>query len=109
MGLGERAAEDGEVLRENIDKAPVDAAEAGDEAVARGALLVHAEIGAAVAHEFVELFESVFVEETMDALACGELAGFVFALATLGTAASFRFSVEFAELFHAGVMVGRRF
>jgi hypothetical protein len=44
----------------------------------------------------------------MNALAGGELACFVFALATLRTAAGFRFGVEFAELFHAVVMVGER-
>src|ERR1700738_2861162 len=105
VGFGEGAAEDGKVLRENVDEAAVDAAEAGYEAVAGGALLVHAEIAAAMAHEFVELLEGVFVEEKMDALAGGELSRFVFALAALRTPAGFRFGVEFAELFHAVVMV----
>ena len=34
VGFGERAAEDGEILREDVDEAAVDAAVAGDEAVA---------------------------------------------------------------------------
>src|SRR5260370_12340374 len=36
MRLGERAAEDGEVLAEDEDEAPVDRAVAGDDSVARG-------------------------------------------------------------------------
>ena len=36
VGLRERAAEDGEILREDVDQAAVDAPEAGDESVARG-------------------------------------------------------------------------
>src|SRR6266478_85398 len=108
IGFGERAAEDGEVLRENVDQAAVDAAESGDEAVASRTLLVHAEIRAAVAHEFVQLFESVFVEEKIDALARGELAGFVFARAAFGAATRFRFGIQFVELVHAVVMAGER-
>jgi len=61
-----------------------------------------------MAHEFVELFESVFVEEQMDALAGGEFARFVFAFAPLWTAAGFGFRVAFAELFHAVVMIAER-
>ena len=59
VGFGERAAEDGEVLREDVDQAAVDAAVAGDEAVAGDDLLVHAEIAAAVGDELVELLEGV--------------------------------------------------
>ena len=49
VGFRERAAEDGEVLGEDVDQAAVDAAIAGDEAVAGDDLLVHAEVAAAVA------------------------------------------------------------
>src|SRR6266436_6379090 len=69
--FGQRASENGKVLRENIDDAAVDAAESSDEAVAGGTLLVHAEIGAAVTHELVELFERMFIEEEINALARG--------------------------------------
>ena len=65
-------------------------AEAGDEAVARGTLILHPEIDAAVADEFVELFEGVFIEEKIDALARRQLAGFVLALAAFGAAAQLR-------------------
>ncbi len=89
VGLGERAAEDGEVLREDEDDAAVDAAVAGDEAVAGDALLGHAEVGGAMGDELVGLLEGAFVEEEVDALAGGELAGFVLALAALGASALF--------------------
>ena len=74
VGLGQRAAEDREILREDVDRPSVDQAVAGDEAVAIDDLLVHAEIAAAVAHQLVELFEGAFVEQQVDALARGEFA-----------------------------------
>ena len=77
VGLGEGAAEDGEVLGEDEDDAAVDAAVAGDEAVAGDSLVGHAEVGGSVGYEFVGLFEGALVEEEVDALAGGELAGFV--------------------------------
>ena len=54
---------------------PCDAAVAGDEAVAGDALRVHAKIGGAVGDELVGLFEGALVEQEVDALARGELAG----------------------------------
>ena len=75
--LGERAAEDGEVLGEDVDDAAVDGAPAGDDAVARRLLLLHAELGAAVLDEGVELLERVLVHEQLDALAGGQLAALV--------------------------------
>src|SRR5207247_4504680 len=73
LRLAERAAEDGEVLREGVDEAPLHGAVAGDDAVAGDALLLHAEVGAAVDDELVELLERAVVEEELDALARGEL------------------------------------
>ena len=63
VGLGEAAAEDGEVLGEDEDEAAVDAAVAGDDAVAGNLLLGHAEVEAAVLDELVELLEGALVEE----------------------------------------------
>ena len=77
MRLGQRTAEDGEVLGEEVDRAAVDRAPAGDDAVAGDLLLFHAEIGRAVLDEHVELLEGAFVEEDFDALARSELAAFV--------------------------------
>ena len=80
--LGERAAEDGEVLREDEDRAPVDADRAGDDAVARDrvARAVHAEVAAPVDDEGVDLLEGARVAEELDALARRELAGLVLLL-----------------------------
>ena len=58
-GLAERAAEDGEVLREDRDLAAVDRAEAGDDAVAVGARALHAELVRAVPHERIELLRTI--------------------------------------------------
>ncbi len=95
-------------MRENVHQAAVNATKACHESIAGRTLLLHAEIRAAMAHEFVELFESVFIEQKMNALARGELACFMFALAALRTAARFGFRVEFAEFFHAVMMIGER-
>ena len=108
VGFGERAAEDGEVLREDEDQAAFDAAVAGDEAVAEDVLLVHAEVGAAVGDELVGLFEGAFVEEEFDALAGGHLALLVFARAAFFASAGFGERVaplQFGQLLfevHAG-------
>ena len=89
VGFGEGAAEDGEVLGEDEDDATVDAAVAGDEAVAGDSLVGHAEVGGSVGDEFVGLFEGALVEEEVDALAGRELAEFVLAGAALGASAFF--------------------
>ena len=87
VGFGERAAEDGEILREDVDQAAVDAAVAGDEAVAGDDLLLHAEIAAAVRDQLVEFLEGALVEQQFDALARGELAFLVLAGAALRASA----------------------
>ena len=63
VGLGEAAAEDREVLGEDVDEPAVDAAVAGDHAVARDLLVGHAEVEAAVLDELVELLEGALVEQ----------------------------------------------
>ena len=87
--FGKRAAEDGEVLREDIDEPAFDAAVAGDEAVAVRFLLGHAEVGAAVGDEFVGLFEGAFVEQELDALPRRHFAFLVLALAALRASSVF--------------------
>ena len=106
VGFRERAAEYGEILREDVDEASVDAPEAGDESVARWLLLFHAEIIAVMRYKFVELFEGAFIEEQFDSLAGAEFAFLVLALATLGAAAGFGFGVAAAEFFEAIVVLG---
>src|SRR6185437_3928528 len=70
-------------------QAAIDASEAANEAVAGRALLGHAEIGAMVLDEFVELLERIFIEEQLDALACVELSFFVLTFAPFCAAACF--------------------
>ena len=70
----ERAAEDGEVLAEDEDEPPVDHPVAGDDAVARRPVGLHAEVVAAVLDEHVPFLERAGVEQQLDALARGELA-----------------------------------
>jgi hypothetical protein len=72
--LAERPAEDREVLRVDGDLPPMDRAGTGDDGVAVGALLLHAERVRAVAHELVELDERTVVEKLFDAFAGGLLA-----------------------------------
>ena len=72
--LAERAAEDGEVLREDADRTTVDQAVAGDDGVAPRTVLLHREVVGAVAHEGVDLLERAGVEQLVDALARGQLA-----------------------------------
>ncbi len=67
VGLGEGAAEDGEVLGEDVHQAPVDLAEARDHAVAGDLHLLHAEVVAAVQDELVDLREGALVEQDGDA------------------------------------------
>ena len=69
MGLRERAAEDGEILAEDEHEAAVDHAVAGDDAVARRPVLLHAEVVAAVLDEHVPFLERAFVEQQVEALA----------------------------------------
>ena len=53
---------------------------AGDDAVAGHDLLLHAEVAAAVGDELVDLLEGAGIEEQLDALARGQLAGLVLPL-----------------------------
>ena len=97
VGFGQRAAEDGEVLREDEHQAAVDGAVAGDDAVAGNLLgLIHAEIDAAMLLEHVPFFEGVRVEQQLDAFAGGQLALVVLAVdALLATAEAGHFALFF--------------
>ena len=89
VGFGERAAENGEILGEDEDQPALDAAVAGDEAVAVVFLLGHAEVVGAMRDQLVGLLEGAFVEQELDALAGRHFAFFVLALAALLSAAVF--------------------
>src|ERR1019366_1991924 len=89
VGLGERAAEHGEVLSEDEDQAAFNSSVSGEAAVTVNGLLVHAEVGAAMRDQLVGFLEGAFVEEEFNALAGGHLALFVFAGAALFSASGF--------------------
>ena len=63
---------------------------------------IHAEVGAAVGDELVDLFEAALVEQEQDALAGGELAFAVLAIAALRASALFGESVAAVE-FEEGI------
>src|SRR5262249_5863469 len=67
-------AEHGEILREHEGLAPADGAMAGHHSVAEDLLLLHAEVGATMGDELVELDEAARIEQQLDALARGQLA-----------------------------------
>ncbi len=108
VGLRQRAAKDGEILREDEYQAAFDPPVAGDEAVAVHLLLLHAEIGAAVGEQFVGLFERALVEQEVDAPARRHLAFLVLALVALFSATGLGQAVTFLQFFqllfqsHAG-------
>ena len=77
--LAERAAEDGEVLREHEDLAPFDHAPTGHDAVGQRAAVLDPESVGAVAGEHVELDERARVEQLLQSLAGGELPPIVLA------------------------------
>ena len=79
VGLGQRSPEDGEVLREHEHRAAVDPPRAGDDAVAGDLLVLHAEVVALVHHEAVDLEERARVQQQLQPLAGGLLAGLVLA------------------------------
>ena len=74
MGFADRPAQHREILRIDIDHAPVDRAPAGDHAVTGVAGLFHAEIVRPVDDEHVEFFKTALVQQQLDPFACGQLA-----------------------------------
>jgi hypothetical protein len=72
--LAQRAAEDGEVLGEDVHQPTVDPAVAGDDAVTGNDLAIEPEVAGPVGDEPVELDEAALVEQQVEPLARGELA-----------------------------------
>jgi hypothetical protein len=83
--LGERSAEDGEILGEDVDETPRDAAVAGDHPVAVDGAAVAVSAVRARDGEAIELGEAAFIEEHGEALARRELAFRVLRLEAFGT------------------------
>ena len=87
VGLGERSAEDREVLAEDEREPAVDRAMAGHDAVAEETLVLGLEFARPLGDERVELDERARVEQQLEALAGGELPPGVLALGADGAAA----------------------
>jgi len=104
----ERAAEHGEVLREDGDLPTVDLAPAGDDAVAEDLLLLHLEVGAAMLHEPIDLDERARIAKQLDALARGELAALVLLVDALLPATEHSALVHGVELRQCGARGLRR-
>ena len=85
--LAQRAAENREVLGEQVGEAPVDPGVAGHDAVPGIALPVEAEIAGAVLDQSSRLFEGPRVHEGRDPLARRQPAGTPLALVSRGAAA----------------------
>ena len=98
MGVGQRAAEDGEVLGEDEDDAAVDGPPAGDDPVAGDLLFGHAEVDGAVLDEHVELLEGALVQQQVQALPRRELALGVLGVDATTAAAGSRFRAPPLEL-----------
>ena len=75
--LGERPAENREVLAEDAHRAPEDRPVPRHDRVAPGPLVAHPELALAVADEAVELDERAAVEEELEPLAREELPALV--------------------------------
>src|SRR5581483_918414 len=71
--LGQRAAEDREVLREDEDLPPEDRPVPRDDGVAPGPLLAHPDLDLAMPHVAVELDERAGVEQPREPLAREQL------------------------------------
>src|SRR5262249_38322922 len=98
VALGQRPAKDREVLGEYVDGPAVNASGASDDPIAGDALLVHVEVMALVDDEPIELRERALVEEELEPLARGLLAGLVLAPDSLGSSRQLGREVAAAEL-----------
>ena len=82
VGLGERAAEHGEVLGEHVHEPAVDAAVAGDDPVAEEPLLIQPEMRRTVLHEHPQLLKAARIQQHIDALPGRQLALFMLSFKT---------------------------
>src|SRR5207249_9287740 len=88
-----------EVLREHVDEPAVDLAVPGDHAVSEDLPLLHAEVGAAMRLELVDLDERAGIEQHVDPLARRELARFVLLADPLLAATPVGFAAAASQLF----------
>ena len=111
VGLRQAAAEDGEVLRKDVDQPAVDPAMAGDHAVSRDAALLHGEIGATMDDELVQFLERALVQKQGEPFPGGQLSRIVLALDSSRIVTLFGLPVSPSKLLKLfpGVHGGRRF
>ena len=106
VGFGQGAAEDGEVLREDVDQPPVDRAVAGDDAVAERCFwFASPNVAGAMGDEHIEFVEGAGVEQQIEPLAGGELALFMLRVDALLAAAQQGFLLETAQFFNTFTIV----
>ncbi len=103
VGLGQRAAEDREVLAEDEDEPTVDRPVAGDDAVAEVATRRDR---SCVRDERVELDERVRIEQQVEALARRQLAGRVLSLDAVRSPTESRRGAHLVEAAHPLCVVG---
>ena len=108
VGLGQRAAEDGEVLAEDVHQPAVDAAVAGDDAVAERMLVGDPEFGRAMDDIPIELDERAGVEQQLESLARRQLAHRMLLLDSRGSPAGQRFIAHRVEPGESFVVRGHR-
>ena len=99
MTFGQRAAEHRKILTEQKYQPAVDGARSGDHAVTGYFLRLHAEIDAVMLDVHVDFLERTWVEQHVDAFACGQLALAVLRVDTLLSAAQPRRRTFVSHLF----------
>ena len=75
----------------------------GDEPVAIDNLIVHAEIAASMAHQFIEFFECTFIQQKIHPLASGQLSFFVLPFTAFRPATRLGGCVTAAKLFESRI------
>src|SRR5690606_34685292 len=99
VDFAQRATNDGEVLRVDIDQSTIDGAPAGDDTIPVLTVGLHAGIGAAVAGEAIQFAEAAGVEQNVQPFVGGVAPTLVLAFATGFAAASLTLGTAGAEFF----------
>ena len=113
MRFRQRAAEDGEVLREHVDEPAFDSAPPRHDAVAEHFLIGETEVGGAMGDEAIELDERAGIEQHVEPLARRHLSFLMLRGDAVGAAALFRLrallleQLQFFSHSHGSENVGR--
>src|SRR6185437_6787073 len=98
IGLLKRSAQHGEILGENEDGAPVNAPEAGDQAVSRHPLTFEAEIVHPVRHQLVPLLKAPRVHQRLNSFPGQQFALFMLPFPALRAASVFGLALAAFQL-----------